>query len=915
MLCCSRLGFGRMDLAMSKKFMIFLLLMFPLIILWRYQGDAHTIPQMNNIMPTVLAVDGDHIVVASNRDRRSVFDNTVCLINSEGYIEKYAFIRSKFRNSQQRIARIERDNAGNVYFLASETEADGTKIYSVFKSDLELDNIRFVKAVSIDYRFKLKDFDVYEDQIYLIGISYEKNIESAQLIRASFDSESQEYFVDDEIEGDKLDGDLILDCIFDSRKMFLLDSEGHIWNYDVDSKEIELEEGIDNVSCIDAENGYMYYFKSRTGIVTYRDVITGEEKTIDYEDVFIDSTKNHDFYANLLMDTDTNKVYFTFRNAEGKKEIDELRIDFASYMKSRFSKTTAEYIKFVLIVSAIYLVMSYLTKRKSLTIKAMTSVVVINLIFASILGMLAWAFQIFTSERGRRWELEIYTSGVYTEILSAFTGEKIDFSTVESFRKSKFRENLTKDTFALLPRNENGIIYAADIVYVREDASIILYSEFDCAGMTVVKSYGPTVNEMLTKVVEEGKDFEIKIGVERYGKKQDIAITKIQPKEQQGEVEDLYLVTNVDTFDIDISNSNALPIKMVAIYTLIITLTMILVLYLSLYKINTLCHYMAVVAGGMYDLPDRIYPDNELGKMWVYLNSLCGALKVRNVARSQVLNYYVRFVPKGFERLFELNEMQELAAGKVRNITAAMAVIEAGYEKKIVSTADTRSYSKYQNSVFSVITDHADKKKGIVLANDGKAEMTRIIFSSVEKRAQSAFEFASGVMNTLEAKGLKNDCIFLLHEGVFSCGIVENSSQAYPFVKSEEIDFFYGCMKRLRKAGVRLVVTESMRQKMVFEESFRYIGYLQSDGSKKYRLYEDLNVCSKEIRDKKSRYDDIMQDAIIDFYHSDIASARDGFSRMVKLMPEDGIAIWYLFRCEELLQASDPTGSKALFCN
>ena len=169
-----------------------------------------------------------------------------------------------------------------------------------------------------------------------------------------------------------------------------------------------------------------------------------------------------------------------------------------------------------------------------------------------------------------------------------------------------------------------------------------------------------------------------------------------------------------------------------------------------------------------------------------------------------------------------------------------------------------------------------------MLANDEKSEMTRILFSSIEDRAQNALDFVSEAMNEFDAKGANNNTAMLLHEGSFTCGLVENSIQAYPFVKSDDTEFMYSYLEKFRKAGVRLICTESMRQKLVFTENFRYLGYLEApNGRKHFRIYEDVNFCSKDIRDRKRRYEDVMQDAIIEFYHGNISRARDGFSKMV----------------------------------
>jgi hypothetical protein len=142
----------------------------------------------------------------------------------------------------------------------------------------------------------------------------------------------------------------------------------------------------------------------------------------------------------------------------------------------------------------------------------------------------------------------------------------------------------------------------------------------------------------------------------------------------------------------------------------------------------------------------------------------------------------------------------------------------------------------------------------------------------------------------------------ILHKASFLYGIAGHEERLFPYLSSSELEFLVGFAPQFDQAGVRVVVTETY-WKQLEDSGFigRYIGFVSAgevNGS--YKLYEVLDVYPELERDLRRGYDQRFQEALNLFYHDDFYLARNQFSALLRVCPNDGVARWYLFASERL---------------
>ena len=94
----------------------------------------------------------------------------------------------------------------------------------------------------------------------------------------------------------------------------------------------------------------------------------------------------------------------------------------------------------------------------------------------------------------------------------------------------------------------------------------------------------------------------------------------------------------------------------------------------------------------------------------------------------------------------------------------------------------------------------------------------------------------------------------------------------------------------------------------------RYIGYIKPTGRTEHlRLYEVLDACSARERQLKLVNREKFEKTLELFYSRDYYLARNNFSEIIKECPDDEVAKWYLFECENYLNGgADPNDSGSL---
>ena len=108
----------------------------------------------------------------------------------------------------------------------------------------------------------------------------------------------------------------------------------------------------------------------------------------------------------------------------------------------------------------------------------------------------------------------------------------------------------------------------------------------------------------------------------------------------------------------------------------------------------------------------------------------------------------------------------------------------------------------------------------------------------------------------------------------------------------------------LKKLGVSMVITETVKERESGAWDLRYIGFIipnPEDHDRRINFYEVLDAADGETRRGKKKTMDAFKSALDLFYEKDFYFARNAFTDIVREVPTDMVSKWYLFECERLL--------------
>ena len=142
----------------------------------------------------------------------------------------------------------------------------------------------------------------------------------------------------------------------------------------------------------------------------------------------------------------------------------------------------------------------------------------------------------------------------------------------------------------------------------------------------------------------------------------------------------------------------------------------------------------------------------------------------------------------------------------------------------------------------------------------------------------------------------------LLHYSSFVYGVAGTNQQSNAFLVSPDTDEIEHFATWFREHGLRLVISETVKEREGYEGALRCIGYIQMAGNgKKMNMYEVLDAYDVRERDRKRAVCERFEQALELFYQHDFYLARSAFSDILKELPTDEISKWYLFTCETYL--------------
>ncbi len=329
------------------------------------------------------------------------------------------------------------------------------------------------------------------------------------------------------------------------------------------------------------------------------------------------------------------------------------------------------------------------------------------------------------------------------------------------------------------------------------------------------------------------------------------------------------------------------------------SLVCILILALQSADLGRLARSMQQVAGGRTDIErPRVY-GGDMRILWNALGEIQNRIRKVNYSKFLVFEAYYRFAPKNIEQLLNKESITEVTSGDVTRLQGTMALI---------STVGPRSGSEEEigrlNRLIALIGRYQEEKDGVLVSNDGSLSILRFLFmESNQNTLNSAVDFLRELTEQEAAysRSIPRTTI-LLHYSSFVYGVAGTSQQSSTFLVSPETDEIEHFAAWFRERGLRLVISETVKEREHYDGLLRCIGYIQMAGSgKKMKMYEVLDALDVRGREKKRAVCERFAQALELFYQHDFYLARSAFSDILKELPTDEIAKWYLFTCETYL--------------
>lgn len=298
---------------------------------------------------------------------------------------------------------------------------------------------------------------------------------------------------------------------------------------------------------------------------------------------------------------------------------------------------------------------------------------------------------------------------------------------------------------------------------------------------------------------------------------------------------------------------------------------------------------------------DNIRKERAYGKdietMWNSLLDIKKRISRINYAKFQLYESCYRFAPKNVEKILKRESITEVKSGDAIELYGTLAMVNTSkaFHMNIPTMHQINRYVE-------LMEKHKEKLEGLFLSGSNNLKNMKILFL---RECTGSTEFGINFMKEFqqtEAYGHFQTGI-LLHYDHYVYGVAGSDSQCFSFL-------FYRKMERLEKLGfwlqakgVKMAITETVKNREGINSGVRYIGYIQF-GEERMNLYEVLDACKEEERKRKAANTKKFENAIALFYEYDFYLARSSFSEIIRENPQDEIAKWYLFTCQKYLNQS-----------
>lgn len=268
-------------------------------------------------------------------------------------------------------------------------------------------------------------------------------------------------------------------------------------------------------------------------------------------------------------------------------------------------------------------------------------------------------------------------------------------------------------------------------------------------------------------------------------------------------------------------------------------------------------------------------PKTELYQLGLVFNQLSNQTKVQFNTLSTINSSYVRLVPDCLLRMLHKKDVLEVAAGEYAEVDGTLLML--------VPETPPRTAALLER-ILAPAAEHIHSHGGMIIDYDEGLGSAAAIFTSPPQ----ALESARHCLADYEALG-ESVMAAVFNESV-EIGVFGSEKLLYPAAVSAALHRRQGVLSLLSGFGAVLVCSGEVQA-----GSLRLLGW---DGGTDY--YEDPACRPGVWQAQWKEAAPLWREAVELFRRQEFAQAMRKFARVLRLMPGDRAARWYLFRCESL---------------
>ncbi len=345
--------------------------------------------------------------------------------------------------------------------------------------------------------------------------------------------------------------------------------------------------------------------------------------------------------------------------------------------------------------------------------------------------------------------------------------------------------------------------------------------------------------------------------------------------------------------------------SIVLITAFVIIVYMCLVVKYSLRPIKTLEKSINAMSKGIWNTRVRVTSKDEFADIAEAFNLMSEKMD-RYTSNLILLNdKYVKFVPSEIFKLIGKDKITQVHLHDYKTIT--MNVLYLTFN---LSCRDAFNF-KSEKEMFDALNTSYESFFGVVEKNSGVVHSFGSLGATIlfPKASQDAFNASVQFKEIFINDQIKKHMNMTLGSGEVLIGISGNKKRRGVVVVSDQLMQLFNIDSHLSSLKINHVATENIIKNLPQNGicNYRFIGKVSGiqGGESSVKLYEMIDMTNRYKKDLYISTKELFEKAVDVYTSGEFEEARKLFSDVLKVNNKDSVAVNYLMKCDEQINATD----------